>query len=205
MTCVTPCTQLVVIPVRRVMTLFIHSSWFPVTFLSEKLPHSLTAAWHFGVWIPSLGALPIIASVSLMHIPCLFACIYESVSCVHAFFSTCLSTCVERAVCFVFCSIFVTTFLFSFFFFYRPWAWPCWKYTGSYTFSVSVKKMGEGWTEGASDIVKVKSSGEHSRATGGLVSNFSHPRVNKKSNTHLIDTGPMLRCLLMYTYPCSYA
>jgi len=34
------------------------------------------------VSIPNLGALPIVASVSLTHIPCLFACFYESVSCV---------------------------------------------------------------------------------------------------------------------------
>ena len=53
------------------------------------------------------------------------------------------------------------------------------EFTGSYKFSVSVKKMGEGWTGGASDIVKEKSSGEDPRATGGLVSNFLHPRVNK--------------------------
>ena len=39
--------------------------------------------------------------------------------------------------------------------------------------------MGEGWTGGASDIVKAKSSGEDPRATGGLVSIFPHPRVNK--------------------------
>jgi len=32
---------------------------------------------------------------------------------------------------------------------------------------------------GASDIVKAKSSREDPRATGGLVSNFPHPRVNK--------------------------
>jgi len=33
-----------------------------------------------------------------------------------------------------------------------PWAWPCWNCTGSYKFYVSVKKMGEGRTGGASDI-----------------------------------------------------
>ena len=60
-----------------------------------------------------------------------------------------------------------------------PWAWPCWNCTTSYKFFVSVKKMGEGWTGGASDIVKAKSSGEDPRATGGLVSNLPHPRVNK--------------------------
>jgi len=36
-----------------------------------------------------------------------------------------------------------------------------------------------GWTGGASDIVKAKSSGEDPRATGGLVCNLPHPRVNK--------------------------
>jgi len=34
-------------------------------------------------------------------------------------------------------------------------------------------------TGGASDIVKAESSGEDPRATGGLVSNLLHPRVNK--------------------------
>ena len=71
-----------------------------------------------------------------------------------------------------------------------PWAWPCWNCTGSYKFSVSVKKMGEGWTGGASDILKAGSSGEDPRAIGGLVFNLPHPRVNKtkqhikQSNTH---------------------
>jgi len=50
-------------------------------------------------------------------IPCLFACFYKSVSCVYAFFSTCLSTGVACAACFVFCLKFMTNFLFSFFFF----------------------------------------------------------------------------------------
>jgi len=39
--------------------------------------------------------------------------------------------------------------------------------------------MGEGSTGGASDIVQAESSGEDPRATGGLVSNLPHPRVNK--------------------------
>jgi len=66
-----------------------------------------------------------------------------------------------------------------------PWAWPCWNCPGSYKFSVSVKKMGEEWTGGASDKVKVESSGEDPRATGGLVSYLPHPRVNKtKQHTH---------------------
>ena len=56
--------------------------------LSEKviiLTEGITcwmSRFNFGVWIPNLGTLPIIASVSLTHIPCLFACFYESVSCV---------------------------------------------------------------------------------------------------------------------------
>jgi len=80
---------------------------------SEKLPHGLTAAWHFGVWIPNLGALPITASISLTHIPSLFACFHESVSCVYVFFSTCLSICVWRAACLVFCCIFTSFFSIS--------------------------------------------------------------------------------------------
>jgi len=45
--------------------------------------------------------------------------------------------------------------------------------------------MGEGWTGGASDIVKAESSGEDPRATRGLVSNLPHPQVNKtKQHTH---------------------
>jgi hypothetical protein len=51
--------------------------------------------------------------------------------------------------------------------------------TGSYKFSVSVKKMGEESTGGASDIVKAKSFGEDPRATAGLISNIRHPSVNK--------------------------
>jgi len=66
-------------------------------------------------------------------------------------------------------------------------AWPCWNCTGSYKFSVSVKKMGEGWTGGASDIVKAKGSGEDPRATGGLVSNLPRPRVNKAKQHYCLD------------------
>jgi len=46
--------------------------------------------------------------------------------------------------------------------------------------------MGEGGSGGASDIVKVESSGEDPRATGGLVSNLPHPRANK-TNQHIED------------------
>ena len=65
-----------------------------------------------------------------------------------------------------------------------PWEWPCWNCATSYKFCVSVKKLGEGWTGGGSDIVKAKSAGKDPRATGDLVSNFPHPWVNKtKQNT----------------------
>ena len=49
----------------------------------------------------------------ITHIPCLFACFYESVSYVYDFFSTCLSTCVASAAWFVFGFVFIATFLFS--------------------------------------------------------------------------------------------
>ena len=42
--------------------------------------------------------------------------------------------------------------------------------------------MGEGWTGGASNMVKAESSGEDPMATGNLVSNLPHPRV--KQHTH---------------------
>jgi len=58
--------------------------------------------------------------------------------------------------------------------------------TTSYHVSVSVKKMGEGGTGGASDIVKAKSSGEYPRATRGLASNLPHSRV-KKTKQHTSD------------------
>ena len=45
--------------------------------------------------------------------------------------------------------------------------------------------MGEGETGVASDIVKSESSGEDPRATGGLLSNPPHPRVNKKKQHSL--------------------
>jgi len=54
--------------------------------------------------------------------------------------------------------------------------------------SVSAMEMREGGTGGASDIVKAKSSTEDPRATGGRISNLSHPLVNKQSNTHTIES-----------------
>ena len=65
-------------------------------------------------------------------------------------------------------------------------AWSCWNCTGSYKFSVSVKKMGEGWTGGASDIVKAESSEKVPRATGGIISDLFHPQINENKATHHI-------------------
>jgi len=47
--------------------------------------------------------------------------------------------------------------------------------------------MREGETGEASDIVKAKSSEKDPRATGGLVSNVPHPRVNT-TKQHIIGT-----------------
>ena len=63
------------------------------------------------------------------------------------------------------------------------WAWSYWNCITSYKFSVSVKKMREGWTGWARDTAKAKSSVEDPRATRGLVSNLAHPRVNKTKQT----------------------
>ena len=60
-----------------------------------------------------------------------------------------------------------------------PWSRACWNLFASYNVSVSVKKMREGETREASDIVKAKSSEKDPRATGGLVSNVPHPWVNQ--------------------------
>jgi len=79
----------------------------------------------FRVRITNLGTLPIIASVSLTHIPCLFACFHESVSCVYAFLSTCLSTCVALAACFVLGSVLSTALWFSFFFSHQIYRHLC--------------------------------------------------------------------------------
>ena len=59
------------------------------------------------------------------EIPSLFACFYESVSCVYAFFSTCLPTCVTSAVWFVSGFVIITTFLSSFFFFREFYRYRC--------------------------------------------------------------------------------
>jgi len=67
---------------------------FPKNSSQSRLAR-LTPSSCYGEWIPNLGALPIIASVSPQPIPCLFACFYELVP-------TCLSACVVSAACFVF-------------------------------------------------------------------------------------------------------
>jgi len=67
---------------------------------------------HYPSVNPHLGGLPIIASVSPSHIPSLFACLHESMSCVYVCFSTCLSICVLRAACLVFC--WYSSYLFQF-------------------------------------------------------------------------------------------
>ena len=54
---------------------------FRVMLTQLKAFHAWGKVYMSRVWIPNLGALPIIASVSPSHIPCLFACFYESVSC----------------------------------------------------------------------------------------------------------------------------
>jgi len=61
--------------------------------------------------IPTISFVKVLRG---LYLPGLFACFYESVSCVYAAFSTYLCTCVARAACFVFCSISLTALLFSF-------------------------------------------------------------------------------------------
>jgi len=49
-----------------------------------------------------------------------------------------------------------------------------------HSWAVAIKRPNFGvGTGGTRDIVKAKSSGEDPRATGGLVSNLPHPRVNR--------------------------
>ena len=61
--------------------------------------------------IPTISFVKVLRG---LYLPGLFACFYESVSCVYAAFSTYLCTCDARAACFVFCSISLTALLFSF-------------------------------------------------------------------------------------------
>ena len=53
----------------------------------------------------------------------------------------------------------------------------------------STAQRKEHWTGGASDIGKAESSGEDPRATGGLVSNLPHPRVNKTKQHRKTEFG----------------
>jgi len=71
-------------------------------YSSQSFTDTREGVYVTRVRIPNPGALPIIASVSPQPFPCLFACLYDSVSYVYTFFSTCLSACVARAACFVF-------------------------------------------------------------------------------------------------------
>jgi len=64
--------------------------------------------------------------------------------------------------------------------FERYWLWR--KCTISYKFSVSVKKIGEGWIGRASDIVR---PGEDPSATKDLASNLPHPRVDIRHLIHI--------------------
>jgi len=66
--------------------------------------------------------------------------------------------------------------------------WFEWKKESNGLKPVSVKKMGEGGTGEASDILKAQSSGEDPRATGGLASSLPHAWDNKtKQHTPTID------------------
>ena len=78
------------------------------SFLGRNSELRVAHSWLRG-WSPS-ACRALIASVSLTHIPYYFACLYESVSCAYALFSTCLSTWISRGACFVFYSIFITIF-----------------------------------------------------------------------------------------------
>jgi len=55
------------------------------------------------------------------------------------------------------------------------WSWP------------RIRRSQGNWRPwGASDLLKAKSSGKDPRATGGLVSNLPHPRVNKTEQRTLV-------------------
>jgi len=95
-----------------------HPPWNSCSLLfpkysSQRLTDTREGVCITRVWIPNLGALLIIASASLTHTPCLFACLYESMSCMYVFFFTWLSICVLRAACFMFCWIFIEIFSIS--------------------------------------------------------------------------------------------
>ena len=80
-----------------------HSCIVPLYSSQTSVCTSLSVAWA-QVWIPNLDALPIIALVSLTHIPCWFARFYDSVWCVYTFFFSylscqCLARCVFRVPC----------------------------------------------------------------------------------------------------------
>jgi hypothetical protein len=57
--------------------------------------------------------------------------------------------------------------------------------------------MGEGWTGGASDIVKAESSGEDPRATGALVSGSRQAPQESDQSPHWFFFG----CLFTLCFP----
>jgi len=81
--------------------------------LSTSFYTALEVNFHGRVRVLNLGALLIIASVSLTHNPSLVACLHESMSCAYVLFSTCLSICVLCAACLVFCGTFISPFSIS--------------------------------------------------------------------------------------------
>ena len=97
--------------------LFLDSSHVPFREASTR-PNRCVALrsvnsqpWHFTN--NSLG-LPHAHSLSVCLFACLPVCLFESVSCVYAFFSPCLSTCVPCAACF-FALFYIHHHLFVFF------------------------------------------------------------------------------------------
>jgi len=71
-----------VIPTCWLQTFYTHLVYSPQIPLQVISATAKLLSGHFRVWIPNLGTLPIIALVSLTHLPFLCACFYESLSCV---------------------------------------------------------------------------------------------------------------------------
>ena len=64
---------------------------------------------------------------------------------------------------------------------------------------------GEGGGRGANNIVKAKSCGEDSRATGGLFSNLPHFQINKTKQHKLVDCHYLLSMYKTSVYVHIYA
>jgi len=92
-------------PPPKIITHFIPVRLLVRSISSQSIIHTgLTAAWAQSSVNPQPWRFTN-NSLSLPHAPSLSVCLflsgfYESVSCVYAFFSTCLSTCVVCAACF---------------------------------------------------------------------------------------------------------